>query len=56
MPVARVNFMSTYCFVGENNAGGTETRQTQTGILLFYNSAPIIWFIKRQKSVKASKF
>ena len=56
MPVARGKFMSTNCFVDANNAGDTETRLSQTGILFFCNSAPIIWFRKRQNSVEASKF
>ena len=48
--------MSTNCFVYYNHAGDTETRISQTGILLFYNSAPIIRFSKRQTSVEASTF
>ena len=45
--------MSTYFFVDVNCTGDTETRLSQTGILLFCNSAPIIWFSKRQNSVDA---
>ena len=56
MPVARGKFMSTHFFVDVNHAGETETRRSQTGMLLFCNSAPIIWFIKRQNSVEASTF
>ena len=56
MPVSRDNFMSTHCFVDANHDGCTEMRQSQTGILLFCNSVPIIWFIKKQKSVEASMF
>ena len=48
--------MFTHCFVDDNHAGDTETRKSQTGILLFCNSEPIIWFSKRQNSVEASKF
>jgi hypothetical protein len=48
--------MMTHCFVDANHAGDTETRQSQTGILLFCNKAPIIWFSKRQNSVEASTF
>ena len=48
--------MSTHYFVDANHAGDTETRQSQTGILLFYNSAPIICFSKRQKLFEASTF
>ena len=56
IPVARGNFMSTHCFINANHAGDTETRQSQTSILLFCNSAPIIWFIKRHNSAEASTF
>ena len=56
MPKARGNVMSTHCFVDANHAGDTETRRSQTGILLFCNRAPIIWFSKRQNSVEASTF
>ena len=56
MPVARGNFMSAHCFVDANHVGDTETRKFQTGILLFCNGAPIIWFSKRQKSVESSTF
>ena len=56
IPVARGNFMSTHCFIDANHAGDTETRQSQTGTLLFCISAPIIWFGKRQISVEASTF
>jgi hypothetical protein len=56
MPTPRGNCMSTHCFVDANHAGDTETRRSQTGILLFCNTAPIIWFSKRQNSVEASTF
>ena len=48
--------MSTHCFVDANHAGDTETRRSQTGILLFCNRAPIIWYSKHQNSVEASTF
>ena len=56
MPVARINFMLTHCFVDANNVGDTETRRSQTVIILFCNIEPIIWFNKRQNSVEASTF
>jgi hypothetical protein len=48
--------MSTHCFVDANHAGDADTRRSQTGILLFCNMAPIIWFSKRENSVEASTF
>ena len=56
MPFARGNFMWTHFFVDANHSGNTETRSSQTGILLFCNSTPIIWFIKGHNSVEASTF
>jgi hypothetical protein len=51
-PKPRGNGMSTHCFVDANHAGDTDTRQSQTGILLFCNQATV----KRQKLVVASTF
>ena len=48
--------MSTHCFVNANHAGDTETRRSQTGILLFCSKALTMWFSKRQNSVEASTF
>ena len=56
IPVARVNFMLTHFFVDTNHADYIETRRSQTRILFFCNSAPIIWFRKRQNSVESSTF
>ena len=54
--VSRGNVMSTHFFVDANHAGDTETRRSHTGIMLFCNSAPIIWRRKRHNSVEASMF
>jgi hypothetical protein len=56
MPTPRGNVMSTHCFMDANHAGDKETRRSQSGILLFCNRAPIIWYSKRQNSVEASTF
>jgi hypothetical protein len=48
--------MPTHCFVDANHAGDTETKRSQTGILLFCNKAPNMRFSKRQNSVEASTF
>jgi hypothetical protein len=55
-PEPRGKSMSTHCFVNANHAGDTETRRSQTGILLFCNKALTMWFSKRQNSVEASTF
>ena len=56
MLFSRGNFISAHCFVDVSHAGGTETGRYQTGILLFCNSAPVIWFRKRQNSFYSSTF
>jgi hypothetical protein len=56
MPKPRGNSVTTHCFVDANHASDKETRRSQTGILLFVNTAPIIWYSKRQNSVEASTF
>ena len=48
--------MSTHCFVDADHAGNLVTRRSQTGILIFVNRAPIIWYSKHQNTVKTSTF
>ena len=56
MPKPRGNIMTTHCFVDANHAADKVTRGSQTGILIFCNRAPILWFSKRQNSVESSTF
>jgi Reverse transcriptase (RNA-dependent DNA polymerase) len=56
MPTPRGNSMSTHCFVDASHGSDRATRRSQTGILIFCNKAPIIWFSKRQNTVEASTF
>ena len=44
------------CFVDSDHAGDRITRRSQTGIILYCNSAPIIWYSKRQNTVESSTF
>jgi hypothetical protein len=49
--------VSTHCcFVNADHAGNLVTRRSQSGILLFVNRAPIIWYSKRQNTVETSTF
>ena len=48
--------MTTHCFVDANHASDKVTRRSQSGILIFCNRAPIMWFSKRQNSVETSTF
>jgi hypothetical protein len=49
------NVVSTHCFVDADHAGNRVTH-SQTGILLFLNRAPIVWYSKRQNTVETSTF
>ena len=42
------------CFVDADHAGDQVTRRSRTGILIFVNRAPIMFFFKRQNTVKTS--
>ncbi|KAI2498370.1 Reverse transcriptase (RNA-dependent DNA polymerase) [Fragilaria crotonensis] len=56
MPRPRGNPMLTHCFVDASHGSDRATRRSQTGILMFFNKAPIIWHSKRQNTVEASTF
>jgi hypothetical protein len=43
-------------FVDANHARNKLTRRSQTGILLYLNKAPIMWYSKSQKTVEISTF
>ena len=55
-PEPRGNTVSTHCFVDADHAGNRITRRSQTGILIFCNRAPILWYSKRQNTVETSTF
>ena len=56
MPAPRGQTVSTHCFVDSDHAANTVTRRSQTGLLLFVNRAPVMWFSKRQNTVETSTF
>ena len=43
----RGNTVQLNCFVDADHAGDCITRNSHTGILIFLNRAPIIWFAKQ---------
>jgi len=55
-PEPRGNDVVVSCFVDADHAGNKITRRSHTGIILFCNRAPIIWFSKRQNTVETSTF
>jgi hypothetical protein len=42
------------CFVDANHAGNVVTPQLHTGILIYCQNAPVIWYSKRQNTVESS--
>jgi hypothetical protein len=55
-PEPRGNSVRMSCFVDADHAGNLVTRRSHTGILIFCNRAPILWFSKRQNTVETSSF
>ena len=56
MPPLRGRSVSTHCFVDSDHAGDKVTHRSQTGILIFLNQVPIIWYSKKQNMVETSTF
>jgi hypothetical protein len=56
MPRLRGNDMSMSAFVDAKHAGNIVTHYSHTGILIFLQNAPIIWYSKRQNTVERSTF
>jgi len=56
MPEPRGNAVDITCFVDANHAGNLVTRRSHTGVLIFVQNAPIMWFSKKQNTVESSSF
>ena len=56
MPTPLGKPVSITCFVDSNHAGNVVTRRSHTGILIFVQNAPMIWFSKKQNTVESSSF
>ena len=57
MPEPRGHSVTISAFVdASNHAGNVVTRRSHSGIFIFVQNAPIIWFLKRQNTVKAATF
>jgi hypothetical protein len=53
-PLPRGNPVQINAFKDADHAGNRITRRSHTGILIYANSAPIIWFSKAQTTVETS--
>ena len=56
MPEPRGNSVTMSSFVDASHGNNQKDRRSQTGILIFINKSPIIWYSKRQPSVETSTF
>ena len=56
MPEPRGHPVIISAFVDANHAGNIVTRHLHTGIFIFVQNAPIIWFSKRQNTVEVAMF
>ena len=56
MPLALGRPVTITCFVDADHAGNIVTRRSHTGILIFLQNAPILWYSKRQNTVETSSF
>lgn len=56
MPEPRGHAVDMSCFVDADHAGCRVTRRSQTGVIIFLQSAPILWYSKRQNTVESSTF
>ena len=56
MPKALGNEVDINVFVDADHAGNKITRRSHTGIDIYCNWSPIIWFSKRQNTVETSTF
>lgn len=55
-PEPRGNPVEMTAFVDANHAGNQITRRSHSGILIYLNQAPIIWYSKAQATVETSTF
>jgi hypothetical protein len=56
MPAPRGRQVYLACYVDADHAGNLMTRRSHTGILLYINNTPVIWYSKRQNTVESSSF
>jgi hypothetical protein len=57
MPEAKEKVVNISCFIDANHAGDVITRRSHhTGINIYVQNAPIIWFLKQQNTAESSSF
>ena len=56
MPDALGKSVLIRVYVDANHAGNLANRRSHSGIIIYVNNAPIMWFSKRQNTVESSSF
>jgi len=56
MPEPRGLLVDITCFVDADHTGNLMTCCSQSGVLIFVNKAPIVWYSKHQNMVESSTF
>lgn len=56
MPEPRGASVQVNVFVDADHAGDRVNRRSHTGVLIFVNKAPIVWYSKKQNTVETSTF
>jgi hypothetical protein len=56
LPTPRGYAVQTTEFVDSDHAGDLISRRSRTGVLIYVNSAPVIWYTKKQGSIETSSF
>ena len=55
-PKAKGKSVTMTCFLDSDHAGNVITRRSHTGIIIFVQNCPIIWYLKKQNTVESSSF
>jgi hypothetical protein len=55
-PMERGNGVVASCFVDADHFGCKATRRSHTGVILFVNKDPILWYSKSQNTIETSTF
>jgi Reverse transcriptase (RNA-dependent DNA polymerase) len=55
-PELRGKSVTMTCYVHADHAGCHATRRSQSGVQIYINKAPILWYSKRQNTVEMSTF
>jgi hypothetical protein len=55
-PPPRGHPVQINAFVDADNAGNRVTRRSHTGIIIYLNCAPVVWYSKAQSTVESSTF